>query len=103
MTRTVIPIGPQHPLLKEPLAFQIMLEGERVTDSTMRMGYVHRGIERLCQERTYVQNIHLLERVCGICSHVHAMTYCHAVELLLGIEVPPRAAYLRALLARAHS
>ena len=106
MTRTVIPIGPQHPLLKEPLAFQIMLEGERVTDSTMRMGYVHRGIERLCQERTYVQNIHLLERVCGICSHVHAMTYCHAVELLLGIEVPPRAAYLRALLCeleRIHS
>jgi len=106
VARTVIPIGPQHPLLKEPLAFQIMLEGERVTDSTMRMGYVHRGIERLCQERTYVQNIHLLERVCGICSHVHAMTYCHTVELLLGIEVPPRAAYLRALLCeleRIHS
>jgi len=104
--RTVIPIGPQHPLLKEPLAFQIMLEGELVTDSTMRMGYVHRGIERLCRERTYIQNIHLLERVCGICSHVHAMTYCRAVESLLGIEVPPRAAYLRALLCeleRIHS
>ena len=55
---------------------------------------------------TFFQNIHLLERVCGICSHVHAMTYCHAVELLLGIEVPPRAAYLRALLCeleRIHS
>ncbi|MCD6285138.1 MAG: nickel-dependent hydrogenase large subunit [Anaerolineae bacterium] len=106
MTKTVIPIGPQHPLLKEPLAFQIMLEGERVTDSTMRMGYVHRGIERLCQERTFIQNIHLVERVCGICSHVHAMTYCRAVELLLGINVPPRAAYLRALLCeleRIHS
>jgi len=106
VARTVIPIGPQHPLLKEPLAFQIMLEGERVTDSTMRMGYVHRGIERLCQERTYIQNIHLLERVCGICSHVHAMTYCRAVESLLGIDVPPRAAYLRALLCeleRIHS
>jgi NADH-quinone oxidoreductase subunit D len=102
----VVPIGPQHPLLKEPVAFTLTLEGERVTDSTMRMGYVHRGIERLCEERNYIQAIHLLERVCGICSHVHTTTYCQGVEALLELDVPPRGLYIRALLCeleRIHS
>lgn len=106
MSKIVVPIGPQHPLLKEPLSLQLVVEGERVIDSAMRLGYVHRGIERLCQERTYVQAIHLIERVCGICSHVHTTTYCSAVEALSGLEIPPRAAYLRALLCeleRIHS
>ncbi|MBN2405729.1 MAG: NADH-quinone oxidoreductase subunit C, partial [Coriobacteriia bacterium] len=104
--RVVVPIGPQHPLLKEPLSLQLVLEGERVVESAMRLGYVHRGIERLCQDRSYVQAIHLIERVCGICSHVHTTTYCRAVEALTGLEIPPRAAYLRALLCeleRIHS
>jgi len=106
MSKITVPIGPQHPLLKEPLAFTLTLEGEHVSESAMRLGYVHRGIERLCQERTYVQNTHLLERVCGICSHIHTTTYCQGVEGLLGLEVPLRGAYLRALLCeleRIHS
>ena len=106
MDRMTIPIGPQHPLLKEPLSVMLTVEGERIVEGTLRLGYVHRGIERLCQERTYVQNLHLLERVCGICSHVHTTAYCQAVEALLGIEVPPRGLYLRALLCeleRVHS
>ncbi|MBN1261932.1 MAG: nickel-dependent hydrogenase large subunit [Anaerolineae bacterium] len=106
MNRITVPIGPQHPLLKEPMAFQLTVEGESVIESTLRLGYVHRGIERLCQERTYVQNIHLVERVCGICSHVHTTTYCQGVEALLGLEVPLRGLYLRTLLCeleRIHS
>jgi len=106
MTKVTIPIGPQHPLLKEPLSFLVTVEGERVVDSKMRLGYVHRGIERLCQQRTYVQNVHLMERVCGICSHVHTTTYCQGVEALLGLEVPERGLYLRTLLCeleRIHS
>jgi NADH-quinone oxidoreductase subunit D len=102
----VIPIGPHHPLLKEPLSYQLTVEGERVVDSALRIGYVHRGIERLCQERNYVQNIYLLERICGICSYIHTATYCQGVEALLGLEPPPRAHYLRALmceLERIHS
>ena len=101
-----IPIGPQHPVLKEPLSFLLTVEGERIVDSSLRIGYVHRGIERLCQERNYVQNVHLLERVCGICSHVHTTAYCQGVETLLGLEVPPRGLYLRTLLSeleRVHS
>jgi len=106
MSRITVPIGPQHPLLKEPLAFSLTLEGEHVIESTLRLGYAHRGIERLCQERTYVQNIYLIERVCGICSHVHTTTYCQGVEALLGIQAPPRGLYLRTLLCeleRIHS
>jgi NADH-quinone oxidoreductase subunit D len=104
--RMTIPIGPQHPMLKEPLSYLLTAEGERIVDSALRIGYVHRGIERLCQERNYVQNIHLMERVCGICSHVHTTAYCQGVEALLGLEVPPRGLYLRTLLSeleRVHS
>jgi NADH-quinone oxidoreductase subunit D len=104
--RLIIPVGPQHPALKEPLSFRLSLEGERIVDSVMRIGYVHRGIERLAQQRSYIQNVHLMERVCGICSHIHTTTYCQGVEILLGLEVPPRAEYLRTLLCeleRIHS
>ena len=106
MSRMTIPIGPQHPLLKEPLSIQLTVEGERIIDGALRIGYVYRGLERLCQERTYVQNLHLFERVCGICSHVHTTVYCQGVEALLGLEVPPRGLYLRTLLCeleRVHS
>ncbi len=106
MPKTVIPIGPQHPLLKEPLSFMLTLEGERVIDSTLRLGYVHRGIERLCRERNYAQTVHLIERVCGICSYVHTLAYCQGVEALLGLEVPSRAQSFRVLLCeleRIHS
>jgi len=106
MTKNIIPIGPQHPLLKEPISVNIEVSGEDVLGGSLRIGYVHRGIERLAQERTYVQNVHLIERICGICSHVHTTTFCYAVEDLLGVEIPPRAQYIRALmceLERIHS
>ncbi len=104
--RIIIPIGPQHPMLKEPLSYLLTAEGERIVNSALRLGYVHRGIERLCQERNYLQNLHLLERICGICSYIHTTVYCQGVEALLGVEVPRRARYLRTLLCeleRIHS
>jgi len=106
MNKVTVPIGPQHPLLKEPMAFRLTVEGEHVVESALRIGYVHRGIEQLCESRTYVQAVHLVERVCGICSHVHTTTFCQAVEALLDLEVPLRGLYLRALLCeleRIHS
>lgn len=106
MNKISIPIGPQHPLLKEPLSMQIDISGERVLGASLRLGYVHRGIEKLAQGRSYKQNVHLIERICGICSHVHTTTYCTAVEALLEVEIPPRAQYIRALmceLERIHS
>jgi NADH-quinone oxidoreductase subunit D len=102
----VIPIGPQHPALKEPGHFEFTVDGEVVTGASVRLGYVHRGIEKACEERTWVQNLYLLERVCGICSHIHAYAYCLGVEKLAGIEIPFRAQAIRELvsgLERIHS
>ena len=106
MSKITVPIGPQHPLLKEPLSFLVSLEGEKVTDSKLRIGYVHRGIEKLAEQRTYIQNVYLIERICGICSHIHSTTYCQSVEALLKLEVPKRGLYIRTLLCeleRIHS
>jgi ech hydrogenase subunit E len=104
--RFTIPIGPQHPALKEPGHFSFEVEGEVVKTASVRLGYAHRGIEKAVESRTWVQNLYLLERVCGICSHIHATAYCLGVEKLAGVTAPPRAQAIRALVAeleRIHS
>lgn len=104
--RFTIPIGPQHPALKEPGHFAFVVDGEVVQSATVRLGYVHRGIEKAVESRNWTQNMYLLERICGICSHIHATTYCLAVEKLAGITVPPRAQAIRTIVAeleRIHS
>lgn len=106
MGKVFIPIGPQHPALKEPASFRIMLEGERIIEANVRLGYNHRGVEKACEERSYIQDIYLLERVCGICSHSHATCFVQAVEEVAGVQIPPRANYIRTLIAeleRIHS
>ena len=99
-------IGPQHPALKEPESFTLILEGERILKSGVRLGYNHRGIEKACEERSYIQAMYLLERVCGICSHSHSTAFVQAVEEIGKIEVPKRGLYIRTLIAeleRVHS
>jgi len=106
MARVTIPIGPQHPALKEPANFSITVSGERIVMTAMRLGYNHRGIEKACEERTYIQCLYLLERICGICSHTHSTAYIQAVEEIAGLTVPSRANYIRSLvgeLERIHS
>jgi NADH-quinone oxidoreductase subunit D len=102
----IIPIGPQHPALKEPGHFEFEVEGEVVKAASVRLGYVHRGIEKGTESRNWTQNLYLLERICGICSHIHATAYCLAVEQLAEVEAPPRAQAIRVLVAeleRIHS
>jgi NADH-quinone oxidoreductase subunit D len=102
----VLPIGPQHPALKEPGHFEFTVDGEIVTAATARLGYAHRGIEKAVEGRNWVQNLYLLERISGICSHVHATAYCLGVERLAGVTAPPRAQAIRELVAeleRIHS
>ncbi len=102
----IVPIGPQHPALKEPGHFEFAVDGEIVTDATVRLGYVHRGIEKGTEARTWTQNLYLVERICGICSHIHALTYALGVEVLAEVEAPPRAQAIRVLVAeleRIHS
>ncbi len=92
--------------MKEPAHFEFTVDGEIVTSATVRLGYVHRGIEKACEERNWIQDLYLLERICGICSHVHATAYALGVEKLAGVTVPPRAQAIRELvgeLERIHS
>lgn len=106
MGKIMVPLGPQHPALEEPESFHLLLEGERVAAAAVALGYNHRGMEKAAESRTYVQNVYLLERICGICSHSHSTCYVQTVETLAGVEVPKRAQYLRALigeLERIHS
>lgn len=102
----IVPIGPQHPALKEPGHFEFAVDGEIITGARMRLGYVHRGIEKATEQRSWVQNLYLLERICGICSHTHTSAYAQGAEKLAQVEVPPRALAIRALVAeleRIHS
>jgi len=104
--RFIVPVGPQHPALKEPGHFEFAVDGELVTGATVRLGYVHRGIERACEQQNYVQDLYLVERVCGICSHSHANAYVNGVEQLAKVPAPPRAQAIRQLVAcleRIHS
>src|SRR5579862_2674423 len=104
--RFILPIGPQHPALKEPGHFEFTVDGETVIDATVRLGYAHRGIEKVVEVRTWVQDLYVLERICGICSHTHATAYCLGVERLAGVTAPPRAQAIRELileLERIHS
>ena len=102
----VVPIGPQHPALKEPVYIRFETKGEEIVDLHVRLGYVHRGIERAMQERSYLHNIYLSERICGICNVAHTTAYCQTIERLAGIEVPDRARFIRTILCeleRIHS
>ncbi len=102
----VVPFGPYHPALKEPEHISLVVEGEVIRKAFLRIGFVHRGIEKAAESRTYLRDIFLLERVCGICSTHHAWTFVEAVEKLLDLEPPRRALYLRTLVAeleRMHS
>jgi len=101
-----VPIGPQHPALKEPISLRMTFEGEIIKDADLRLGYNHRGIEKLAEQKNYIQNLYLIERICGICSHSHTTCYAQGVEKLMGIEPTRRGLYIRTLVAeleRVHS
>jgi len=94
----IVPIGPQHPALKEPAHFEFSVDGETVTSASVRFGYVHRGLEKGAENRNWAQALYLLERVCGICSHAHSTVYALGVERLAGVTAPPRAQAIRQIL-----
>ncbi len=99
-------IGPQHPALLEPEKFSLKVDGEIVKHVEPRIGYVHRGVEKAAEQRTYLQDVYLVERICGICNSCHAACFVETVEKILGVEVPLRAQYLRTIileLNRLHS
>ena len=101
-----VPIGPQHPALHEPISLRMTLEGEVIKDADLRLGYNHRGMEKLMEEKTYIQNLYLTERICGICSFSHQTCYTQGVEKLMALEPARRGLFIRTLvceLERVHS
>ncbi len=101
-----VPIGPIHPSLEEPMTFNFEISGERIQAVDLAPGDNHRGIEFMGRNRNIVQIIYLAERICGICSASHPFAFCRAVENAAGIEVPPRAEYIRVIISeleRIHS
>ena len=76
--KIVIPIGPQHPALKEPASFDVTLQGEKVEDIMVKLGYNHRG-RKACELKPYLHDIYLLERVCGICTF-NSTCFCRLLK-----------------------
>ena len=90
-------IGPHHPSTHGVLRLLATLEGEVVRDIKPIMGYVHTGIEKTAEDKSYWKVIPVVERMDYLSYYFNAMAFCGAVETLLGLEVPPRAQYLRVI------
>ena len=106
MAKTIIPIGPFHPLQEEPELFSLVVDGETVVDIDVSIGFNHRGIEKLSEMKTFDQSTFVIERICGICSTSHPFAYTRAVEDIFPMEVPERAKFIRTVIAegeRIHS
>ncbi|MDD6340616.1 MAG: nickel-dependent hydrogenase large subunit [Butyrivibrio sp.] len=104
--RSVIPFGPQHPVLPEPIHLDLVLEDEKVIEAIPSVGFVHRGLEKLIEKRDFNQYQYVIERTCGICSFMHGMSYCETLEKIFDVDIPDRAKYLRTIwaeMSRLHS
>jgi NADH-quinone oxidoreductase subunit D len=106
MKEFILPFGPQHPAIIEPLHLRLKVNGEKITGVDLQLGYNHRGIEKIFESRWWIKNIYLAERICGICGHAHTSAYLGGVEKLLNIQITPKAAHTRLIifeLERLHS
>jgi NADH-quinone oxidoreductase subunit D len=92
-----INMGPHHPATHGVLRLLVTLEGEIVRDLKPVIGYVHTGIEKTAEDKSYWKVIPVVERMDYVSYYFNAMAYCGAVESLLGLEVPKRAQYLRVI------
>jgi NADH-quinone oxidoreductase subunit D len=95
----VLNMGPQHPSTHGVLRVLLELDGETVVRAVPDIGYLHTGIEKSCEDKTYSQSITLTDRIDYLNPLGNNLAYCLAVEKLLGLEVPKRAQYIRVMLA----
>ncbi|MFN0147069.1 MAG: NADH-quinone oxidoreductase subunit D [Dehalococcoidia bacterium] len=95
----ILNIGPQHPSTHGVFRVKVTVDGERILDAEMIMGYLHRSMEKLAEERTYTQNIPFTDRTDYLSSMSNNLGYCLAVEKLAGIEVPERGDAIRVIMA----
>jgi NADH-quinone oxidoreductase subunit D len=97
MAEMWINMGPQHPMTHGLWNLRVKVDGETVTDAEPVIGYLHRGWEKMVENRTYPQIIPLSDRLCYGSSFTWAHVYCLAAEDLMGVEVPERAKYIRVI------
>ena len=95
----VLNIGPQHPSTHGVFRLRVVMDGEVIRDLDMIVGYLHRSMEKLAEERTYTQNIPFTDRADYLAAMSNNLGVCLAVERLAGVEVPERASYLRVIFA----
>jgi len=93
-----IPVGPVHAGIIEPGHFRFSAVGETIIDVKQRLFFTHKGTEKLFEGRTAAEGVALAERISGDTTIGHALAYCQAIESAAGVELPPRAAWLRAVL-----
>jgi NADH-quinone oxidoreductase subunit D len=94
----VINMGPQHPSTHGVLRVVLRLDGERVVDCDVVIGYLHRGIEKLCESRDWTQIVLITDRMDYVAAATSNVGYCQTVEKLMSLEVPRRARYVRTIL-----
>ena len=94
----IINLGPQHPSTHGVLRFEVCLKGETVKYLIPHIGYIHRGIEKMCEANTYQQIIHLTDRMDYLSAHMNNEAVCLVVEDAMQIEVPERVKYIRTIL-----
>ena len=90
-----IPVGPVHAGVIEPGHFRFSVAGEPVINLEIRLGYTHKGIEKLSEGMPYAKGVFLAERISGDSGVAHSTAYCQAVEKAAGVKIPERAEYLR--------
>ena len=95
----LVNMGPQHPSTHGVARMRVTLDGEVVRDVELVVGYLHRGIEKLAEVRTYTQVIPLTDRLDYVASMTNNLAYCLSVEKLLGVKVPERAEYIRVIMS----
>ena len=95
----VINMGPQHPSTHGVLRLVLKLDGERVVDADVVVGYLHRGIEKMCESRDFTQIVLITDRMDYVAAATNNLGYCETVEKLMGLEVPRRAKYIRTILS----
>lgn len=93
----VVNIGPQHPATHGVLRFRTSLDGEEVKKIDLYCGYIHRGVEKLCEKLTYPQTIHFYDRMDYFSALSNEHCVCACIEKALGIEVPRRAQVIRVM------
>jgi F420H2 dehydrogenase subunit D len=94
----IMHLGPQHAMVPGPFLLDILVEGERVKKAFLDVGYIHKGIEKIMENRTWLQGITYTDRMCYVASLSNNECYCGGVEKILGLEVPERAQYIRVIL-----